>query len=97
MTDVNGYDPMGETYRVGFDWPGPKPPSVALVEAMAAVTDTDPANLDVLYGTIDPNALDDMFAHSAGASKFDGCVKFTYCDHEITVEADEIVIDLSNS
>lgn len=96
MTDVNGYDPAGETYRVEYDWPGTQPPSVALVEAMAVVTDTDENDLDPLYRSIDPEALDDLFAHAPGASGFDGRLTFTYCDHTVTVHGSgEIVIDLS--
>ena len=97
MTDVNGYDPATKTYRVGFDWPETSPPSAILVEAMAAVTDTDPTELDSLYDTVDPDALDDLFARPTGANAFDGRVTFTYCDHEVTVYGTgEIAIDLSN-
>lgn len=97
MNGTTGYDPDRETYHAGFDWPGTKPPSIALVEAMAAVTDADPMNLDSLYETIDPDALDDLFGHRPfGSSGFDGSVTFAFCGHEVSIHASgEIVIDLS--
>lgn len=95
MTDVNGYDPASKTYRVSFDGAESAPPSVALVDAMAAVTDTDPTALDPLYESVDPDALDDLFGR-AGTDAFDGRVTFTYCDREVTIDGSgEIVIDLS--
>lgn len=64
-------------------------PSTVVIEAVAAAADVDPHELDPLYGVVDPDALDDLFA-DAGAvgSHRVGRVEFTYCGFEVAVSWD---------
>ena len=68
-------------------------PSLAVVEAVAAAADVDPADLHPpLYEAIDPIALDRLFADgSERSSNRSGRVTFTYRDYEVTVAADGTV------
>lgn len=60
---------------------GPRPPSHAIIDAVTEETETDPEELPPLYGTIDPEALDRLFANRPK-----GTVTFSYCGFEVTVE-----------
>ena len=65
------------------------PPSVAVVEAVAAATDVDVDELPLLYEAIDPDALDALFAPKhAGTPRVPGQVRFTLAGCEVTVTAD---------
>ena len=67
----------------------PQPPSESgsaserLVEVVAEQTNTDPVELPPLYDTIDPEALDALFATLA-----DGCLEFQYAGQTVRLESD---------
>lgn len=63
-------------------------PSLRVIDALAAVTDTDPLELPPLYEVIDPEALDALFRPDSGV---EGTVQFTFGPHEITVRSDGTV------
>lgn len=65
-------------------------PAMAVLEAVADHTDTDPADLDTpLYQAIDPDALDRLVESAAAVT-----VSFEYAGHAVTVESNgEIDID----
>lgn len=65
----------------------PAPPSEGIIEALAEETDTDPLALPPLYETIDPEALDRLFA-----DRDDGTVTFSYCGYAVTVQHNGEVI-----
>ncbi|MWG33050.1 HalOD1 output domain-containing protein [Halomarina oriensis] len=67
---------------------GQLPPSVAVIEQVAAREDTDPMRLEPpLNDVVDPDALD---ALCKGAS-MNGFVVFSYCGYTVTVDADGVV------
>ncbi|ARS89169.1 HalOD1 output domain-containing protein [Natrarchaeobaculum aegyptiacum] len=63
-------------------------PSLRVVDAIAAVTDTDPLELEPLYSVVDPEALDRLFQSDAGLV---GCVEFEYESHIVAVRSDGTV------
>jgi hypothetical protein len=66
--------------------PTEKSPSVAVIEAVANETGTDPTGVaQQLYEVVDPDALDALFA---SGNSTDGTVTFTYCGYTVTVTAD---------
>jgi hypothetical protein len=59
-----------------------KPPSQAVVEAVASAEGLDPLELPVpLYDAIDPDALDALFQDD----DTDGRVEFSYYGYDVTV------------
>ncbi|WP_224450510.1 HalOD1 output domain-containing protein [Haloprofundus salilacus] len=65
-------------------------PSQAVVERIAALEETDQAELDPLYETIDPEALDTL-VETTERSNSSLQIQFTYNDYEVTVTSDGIV------
>lgn len=85
------YDPTAETYRCTFD-SATVSPSVAVVQAMAAVCETDPTDLRPLYDAIDPQGLDRICTESVPPEREgDRIVEFTYEDYRVTVESSGFV------
>lgn len=77
------------TYEIERD----EAPSVAVVRAVCALTDTEPTDLEPLYETIDPEDLDGFFTGSKDTTgpkslsfEFGGC--------NVTVTSDEIRVSL---
>jgi len=62
----------------------------AVVAATAELTDTDACSLDPLYHTVDPEALEALFAAGPGRPS-PRRVRFTYCDCAVVVAADGVV------
>jgi len=60
----------------------------AVVYAVADAEGVDPTDLDPLYDTIDPEALDALFAGGG-----EGRIAFTYGGHEVEVTADGAAVD----
>jgi len=82
---MNGNDTDSDVYHVTYGSEGP-PPSVAVVEAMAAVVEADPLDLDPLADVVDVDCLNRLFDPTTpmtGGTR----VTFTYHDHEVTVNA----------
>ncbi|WP_408960773.1 HalOD1 output domain-containing protein [Natrinema sp. 74] len=97
LADRVGYDPETETYHVQFAWTGPEPASYAVVQSLAAVTDTEPESMQPLYKTLEPNALDALFQPGSNDTpRPQGTVSFAHEGHDVTVHASgEIIIDVS--
>lgn len=71
-----------------------QPVSVVVVEAIAAATDQSPLEVDPLYDTIDPEALDELFHNVGSQSRARGRIKFVHCGYEVTVEdTGDVTID----
>jgi len=66
-------------------------PSTAVIELLAQVEDTDPIELDPLYNTIDPDALDTICDPDSG---FDS-IEFTYGDNHVTIAATEYTLEIA--
>lgn len=59
-----------------------------VVYAVANADGVDPIDLDPLYETIDPEALDALFEGTT-----EGTIKFTYEGHDVVVRGDEATVD----
>lgn len=79
------YDPHSDCYRARFDGDSTSP-SEAVIDVLAAVEATDPADLPPLFHAVDPDALDSL-APSAGADEESLTVSFAYAGHDVTVTA----------
>lgn len=68
------------------------PVSQRVVAKVAAATDTDPLELDPLYRSIDPDALDSLFSgDTAVPRETEGFVQFSTSGCEVVVRADGAV------
>ena len=73
--------------RGRYEWSS-TPPSTGVVEVVATAADSDPTALAPLYGSLDPDGLDEL-VRSAGERPGDGLVvSFSYAGHEVTVRSD---------
>lgn len=69
--------------------PESRPVHERVIHAVADVEDVGPTDLDPLYETIDPEALDTLFKPDVG-----GRIEFTYEGHDVVVHADgDAVVD----
>ena len=60
---------------------GDEPVSMAVVQALGAVTNTPPEELPALYDSVDPDGLDALFR----GRDTDGEVRFEHAGYRITV------------
>lgn len=68
------------------------PLSRTVISAVAEATDTDPTEIEPLYETLDPDALDRLFQRNPMAPySFDGRVSFTMEGCDVVVHADQRV------
>ena len=70
--------------------------SVAVITAIAAKRGVEPTELPPLYESIDPDALDALFAPTRTGGPRRGRLEFTYDGHEVVVDRGtdlEITID----
>ena len=81
------YDPETDTYRATFD-SATVAPTVAVVEAMAAVEGADPTELRPIFDAIDPQGLDRICTESIPPER-EGhrTVEFTYHGHQVRVQS----------
>lgn len=65
------------------------PPSVAVIERVAAAEGTTPLELATpLHETLDPDALDALVGSlSAGDKPSDWCIYVSYCEYQVRIEA----------
>ncbi|SIR63192.1 hypothetical protein SAMN05421858_3016 [Haladaptatus litoreus] len=69
-----------------------EPISTVIAETIANHKGVDPADLEPLYETIDPDALDALFAHRTdGTARTTGQITFVHAGYEITVTSDRTV------
>jgi len=69
-------------YRTHHDWSGDQSLSMTVIDAVSAVSGTDPAELPPLYDAIDPDALDSLFT-----AQTEGRVSFEFAGMPVTVHA----------
>lgn len=95
MTDANDVESESTEVRVSLDeCPAP---SVAVIEAVAEATDTDPMNLPQLHDIVDTEALDLLFAErGGGGQRAGGTVTFEYANCEVVVNGDVAVVATTN-
>lgn len=73
-------------HHVHYDPGGDATPTATLVTGIADLDDADPLELEPLYGTIDPDTLDE-FVGSDQLPDVSGIIAFTYEGYEVTVHA----------
>jgi hypothetical protein len=78
-------DETGETYRAEIEPNSGHCLSAAIVEAVAAITQTDPLELDPLGEQLDPESLDDLFTSQSQSEYNDLSVSFSYSGYHIVV------------
>ena len=70
-------------------------PSQAVIQAVAAASGRSPVRdddqdrkepLEPLYDTVDPDALDALFASTSCGSPVPGRVEFVYCGYRVSVD-----------
>ena len=90
--DRIGYDPTTRTYHVRHSSEDEEIPLVVeIVEAVAAITGTEPMAMEPLYSVLDPDALELLIRDAGG----DVQATFTYEGCRVTVESGgEIVVEL---
>jgi hypothetical protein len=80
------------TLGSGGENPDNKSISTVIAETIANHKGVDPANIEPLYTTIDPEALDALFApRNDGTARTTGQITFTHTGFEITVNSDRTV------
>lgn len=93
----NPVDPMNvveldiddDSVRASYD--GDRDPaSLAVVAAVAAVTDRDPAELTPLHFAIDTDALDELFSPTNGV-QYHGSASFRFEGVDVTVSSEESI------
>lgn len=90
------YRPEESRYRASYDR-GVIPASTAVISAMAVASDTDPLDIEPLYSTIDPDALDALVA-SGGSNEGNTGLTFDHHGFEVMVSVDgSITLTLSES
>lgn len=92
------FDPETSTYRLHHDWRDDESIPTAVIMGVAAITNTPPTDLDPMFETLDPDALDQLFHPSARGSSRDagwvsfhlnGCAVRIYATEEIEITPDE--------
>ncbi|WP_224268897.1 HalOD1 output domain-containing protein [Haloprofundus salinisoli] len=90
-TDSFGHRITEESYQT-FPIAG-EPVSEVVVRAVASTVGCDPLELDQLYGTVNPDALDDLFTDgSPGSSTVDGQFVFSFNDCEVVISPDVVAV-----
>ncbi|WP_290819450.1 HalOD1 output domain-containing protein [Halovivax sp.] len=87
--DVRGYDPSTGAFHDRFDPGGGDDPVVAIVRAVAAVTDRDPTEMPLLFETVHTGALSRVLDASPPGTLE---VTFPYAGCDVTVSSDGTVL-----
>lgn len=91
-TEAGGSEEPRSAVTVDLDFDDTITPSIAVVEAIATATDTDPLNLEPLAESIDPGALDAFLSSNGGSSVI---LQFEYDGQWVTVDsADRVTLSV---
>lgn len=88
MTGVDDTSDSGVRGQVEYDWTAYGEPSVAVVEAVAALTDRAVTDLPPLGESVDSDALDALVTDRGRPSGDDTVVRFHYDGARVTVRGD---------
>lgn len=92
-TRRNGYDSRTDTYRATHDWSAERPLGLTVVNAVAALEGRSPTDCAPLHDVIDPEALDDLFGPEGSEAPAEGCLRFEYLGHRVTVrDTGEVIV-----
>lgn len=89
------YDPGEEAYVTVHNNQDFSTIDTTVIEAIAAVTDSDPTEIPPLYDVVDPEALGDLFARPRRAeyrNRTEGTVAFQFAGCEVRFHADGRVL-----
>jgi len=88
-----------DVYREIHDWTSADSLSSTLLTALADVKDVAPTDLEPLYETLDPEALDNLFGSDGDGFRADGHVSFPVagCDVSIYSHGEFAVISIKKS
>jgi hypothetical protein len=82
------FDPDHGTYRAAYGWDRSEPLSTWVVEVVTQVKGCESSALTPLYYSVDPDALDRLFAaRPDGTARAAGSVSFELDEYEVTVDA----------
>ncbi|MBX0297137.1 HalOD1 output domain-containing protein [Haloarcula nitratireducens] len=76
-----------EPIQSRFEWKPTESPCTAIVEAVAASTGRDSADLPSLYATVDPDALTAVLIDKPDRSESAVRVSFEYAGVDVTVDS----------
>ncbi|WP_321168878.1 HalOD1 output domain-containing protein [Halorubrum sp. CBA1125] len=80
-------DIASKAYTSKFARESDTPPSICVVEAVAEAIETDPKDLQPLYESIDPDALNILLESPHQFNR--GCITFRFAGCNVTVSTDE--------
>lgn len=89
--DYGGQGKAGTSmFQIQHDWAESDEISATIIDAVAAITGNEPADLQPLYEAVDPDALDQLLRSLRTSSISQGRseVVFTFNGCEVTVAAD---------
>jgi hypothetical protein len=89
------YDAETDTHYALYD-SADQSPSIAVISVVAGVLDRDPGDLERMYGTVDPEALDSLL-QSSGTDAAATEVRFRYAGCDVTVGPERIVVHRTGS
>lgn len=89
--DREPIDQSTNTIQTEFDWTDVEP-STAIIELIAEATDCDPIDLEPLYESVDPDALDRL-VRGNGVDPHDQrlSVSFSFDGHAVAVRSSGVV------
>ncbi|GAB7019783.1 HalOD1 output domain-containing protein [Halostagnicola bangensis] len=88
MTSDDAPTEPGTDDLIRYEWTEPGRPSTAVIEAIAAVTDSEPVAMPSIYDFIDLEALDTIIANQSTGRTDTISVSFQYDDIDVTVDSD---------
>ena len=82
-----------DTTRADYDWSSTSP-STAVIDTVATAVDTDPINMQPLYESVDPDALDTLIqSNGAATERGTVTVSFVFAGRQVTVHSTgEVVV-----
>ncbi|WP_226008042.1 HalOD1 output domain-containing protein [Natrinema salinisoli] len=78
------FDVDEDTFRAEYDSSRDQP-SLAVVAAVAGVSNTEPEELTPLHSVVNTSALNDLFSPTGNARQRNGCLSFSYEGFDVTV------------
>lgn len=88
------HDAEEGTYRATYDWADSEPLRIFVARVVATAADVSPTELDALYRSVNPDALEEVFEPLPdGTLRTGGGLWFTVGDYEVVVHGDgEVVV-----
>lgn len=84
------YDPTTQTYRLHHDWESDENLATVIIDAVAAITNTEPEDIGPLYEVIDLEALEQVFVPTPTRTRSHPTsqLSFSLTDCAVTVSSD---------